>query len=158
MIDYYETKAHPITRKMVLDAYVTIKNKGKAAGVDGVTLESYWEDLESNLYKLWNRLTSGSYFPSLTREKLIPKKGGGSRSLGIATVEDRIAQQVVRAHIEPAMEASFHENSYGYRPRRNAHMAIQAATRRCFTHSWVLDIDIQGFFGAPGQAWQLQQV
>src|SRR5687768_13803884 len=101
MIDYYETKAHPITKKMVLDAYKEIRGNGKAAGVDGVSFEEYAKDLQANLYKLWNRLTSGSYFPQLTREKKIPKKGGGTRSLGIATVEDRIAQQVVRNHLEP---------------------------------------------------------
>jgi len=146
MIDYYETKAHPITRKMVVEAYVKIRSKGKATGVDGVHLEEYAKDLESNLYKLWNRLTSGSYHPQLTREKSIPKKGGGTRSLGIATVEDRIAQQVVRVHLEPKMEPTFHADSYGYRPGRHAHQAIKAATSRCFTHNWVIDIDIRGYF------------
>jgi Retron-type reverse transcriptase len=146
MIDYYETKAHPITRKMVMDAYVKIKDNGRGTGVDGVSLSEYAMNLESNLYKLWNRLTSGSYFPQMTREKLIPKKGGGKRSLGIATVEDRIAQQVVRAYIEPKMEGSFHDDSYGYRPGRHAHDAITKATSRCFTHNWLLDIDIKGYF------------
>jgi len=146
MIDYYETKAHPITRKMVWDAYNEIRKNGKAAGVDGVTFESYEVDLQANLYKLWNRLTSGSYFPQLTREKSIPKTGGGTRSLGIATVEDRTAQQVVRAYLEQKMEPTFHDSSYGYRPGRHAHQAITAATDNCMTHYWVLDIDIKGYF------------
>jgi RNA-directed DNA polymerase len=146
MIDYYETKAHPITRKMVWDAYNEIRKNGKAAGVDGVTFESYEVDLQANLYKLWNRLTSGSYFPQLTREKSIPKTGGGTRSLGIATVEDRTAQQVVRAYLEQRMEPTFHDNSFGYRPGRHAHQAIKSATDNCMTHYWMLDIDIKGYF------------
>lgn len=146
MIDYYETKAHPITRKMVLDAYQKIRSKGEAAGVDGVKLADYAKDLQGNLYRLWNRLTSGSYFPELTREKNIEKTGGGVRSLGIATVEDRIAQQVVRAYLEPKVEPSFHPNSYGYRPKRSAHQAIKTATTQCFKNSWVLDLDIRRFF------------
>lgn len=146
MIDYYETKAHPITKKMVLDAYRKIKGNGEAAGVDGVHLEDYAMNLQRNLYRLWNRLTSGSYFPQLTREKSIPKKDGGSRSLGIATVEDRIAQQVVRAYLEPKVEPTFHPDSYGYRPKRSAHQAIKTATTRGFKYSWVLDLDIKSFF------------
>ena len=148
MIDYYETKAHPITRKMVWDAYQKIRKNGKAAGVDGVSFGDYEANLQENLYKLWNRLSSGSYFPQITREKSIPKSGGGTRSLGIATVEDRTAQQVVRAYLEPLMEPTFHDSSYGYRPKRHAHQAIAAATTNCFTNHWVLDIDIKGYFDA----------
>lgn len=146
MIDYYETKAHPITKKMVWDAYQQIRKNGKAAGVDGVTFDDYEVNLQANLYKLWNRLTSGSYFPQMTREKSIPKSDGGTRSLGIATVEDRTAQQVVRAYLEPLMEPTFHDSSYGYRPKRYAHQAIDAVTKNCFTNHWVLDIDIKGYF------------
>lgn len=146
MIDYYETKAHPITKKMVLDAYREIKSNGQAAGVDGLTIANYAKDLPGNLYKLWNRLTSGSYFPGLTREKSIPKKSGGTRSLGIANVEDRVAQQVVRAYLEPKMEPTFHADSFGFRPGRNAHQAIKTARTRCSSSSWVLDIDIKGYF------------
>ena len=118
MIDYYETKAHPITKKMVLDAYKEIKANGKAAGVDGVSLEEYGEKLPANLYKLWNRLTSGSYYPANVREKLIPKKDGGNRSLGIATVEDRIAQQVVKAYLEPKVDHTFHLGQLWLSPRQ----------------------------------------
>jgi RNA-directed DNA polymerase len=146
MINYFETKAHPVTKKMVLDAYKAIRGNGKAAGVDGVSFEEYAKDLQANLYKLWNRLTSGSYFPGLTREKKIPKKGGGFRALGIATIEDRIAQQVVRTYLEPKIEPTFHADSYGYRPKRHAHQAIKTAITRCFTNSWVIDIDIKGYF------------
>ena len=99
MIDYYESKVHPIAKKMVLDAYREIKSNERSAGVDGLTMANYAKDLPGNIYKLWNRLTSGSYFPGLTREKSIPKKSGGTRSLGIANVEDRVAQQVVRAYL-----------------------------------------------------------
>lgn len=146
MIDYFETKEHPITRKMVLDAYSKIKSNGPASGVDGISLGSYAEKLEANLYKLWNRLTSGSYFPCAVREKSIPKKDGGIRKLGIATVEDRIAQQVVLSYLEPLVEPTFHMDSYGFRRGRNAHQAIRAATKRCSWNSWVIDIDIKQFF------------
>jgi RNA-directed DNA polymerase len=146
MIDYYETKAHPITRKMVWDAYQKIRKNRKAAGVYGVSFVDYEVKLQENLYKLWNRLTSGSYFPQITREKSIPKSCGGTRSLGIATVEDRTAQQVVRAYLEPLMEPTFHDSSYGYRPKRHAHQALAAATTNCFTNHWVIDIDIKGYF------------
>jgi group II intron reverse transcriptase/maturase len=146
MTDYYETKAHPITRKMVWEAYKEIKSNGKAAGVDGLSLTDYAKDLSGNLYRLWNRLTSGSYFPALVREKQIPKTGGGSRSLGICNVEDRIAQQVARKRLEQLIEPTFHPDSYGYRPGRHAHQAIDEATRRCFKSSWVIDLDIKSFF------------
>ena len=146
MIDYYETKVHPITKKMVLDAYKEIKGNGKAAGVDGVTLDEYAKNLPKNLYKLWNRMTSGSYFPALVREKQIPKKGGGTRSLGICNVDDRIAQQVVRKRIEYKIDPTFHPDSYGYRPGRHAHHAIKMATSRCFKFNWVIDLDVKSFF------------
>lgn len=111
MIDYYETKAHPITKKMVLDAYKEIKANGNAAGVDEVSLVDYAKDLQRNLYSLWNRLTSGSYFPLPVREKLIPKGKGGYRPLGISSVEDRIAQQVAKSYLEPKVEIGFHKDT-----------------------------------------------
>jgi group II intron reverse transcriptase/maturase len=146
MIDYYETKAHPITKKMVLDAYKEIKGNGKAAGVDGVSLDDYAKNLPGNLYKLWNRMTSGAYFPGMVREKQIPKKDGGNRSLGICNVEDRIAQQVVRKRLEHKIDPTFHPDSYGYRPGRHAHQAIKTATSRCFKNNWVIDLDVKAFF------------
>jgi group II intron reverse transcriptase/maturase len=148
MIDYFETKTHPITRLMVWQAYKEVKANGKAAGVDGMSMETYAKDLRGNLYKLWNRLTSGSYFPADVREKKIEKKDGGTRSLGIPTVEDRIAQQVVKAYLEPKAEPTFHADSYGYRPNRHAHHAIAKASERIGYKKcqWVLDIDIAKFF------------
>ena len=148
MIDYYETKTHPITKKMVLEAYKEVKTGGKATGVDGVSFEDFSKDLKGNLYKLWNRLTSGSYYPAPVREKQIPKKNGGVRSLGIPTVADRIAQQVVKKYLEPKVDPTFHEDSYGYRRGKSAHQAIATAQLRCgYQYSpWVVDIDISRFF------------
>jgi RNA-directed DNA polymerase len=146
MIDYYETKEHPITKKMILDACKEIKANGNAAGVDGQRLEDYAQQVPGNLYKLWNRMTSGSYMPSLVKEKKIPKKSGGTRSLGIPTVEDRIAQQVIKKHLEWKVDASFHPDSYGYRRGKNAHQALNAVAGRCHYHGWVLDLDIKSFF------------
>ena len=147
MIDYYETKAHPITRKMVWEAYKKVKSKGGSAGIDEQSLENYAVKLPENLYKLWNRMSSGSYFPLPVKEVKIPKSSGGSRTLGIPTVEDRIAQQVVKSYLEPKVDSSFHPDSYGYRPGRNAHQAISSAASRCASYySWVVDLDIKGFF------------
>ena len=147
MIDYYETKAHPITRKMVWEAYKKVKSKGGSAGIDEQSLENYAVKLPENLYKLWNRMSSGSYFPLPVKEVKIPKSSGGSRTLGIPTVEDRIAQQVVKSYLEPKVDSGFHPDSYGYRPGRNAHQAIASAASRCSSYySWVVDLDIKGFF------------
>ncbi len=147
MIDYYETKEHPITRKMVLEAYSKVKSNAGSAGIDGQSLAAYSENLSGKLYKLWNRMTSGSYIPSPVREVKIPKSSGGTRCLGIPTVEDRIAQQVVKSYLEPKVESSFHPDSFGYRPGRNAHMALLSTEMRCTNqYAWVVDLDIKGFF------------
>ncbi len=146
MIDYYETKQHPITKKMVLDAYKKVRENKGSAGVDGQTLSEFAENASENLYQIWNRMTSGSYYPPGVKEVQIPKKSGGHRSLGIPTVSDRIAQQVVKSYLEPKVEGSFHENSYGYRPNKNAHQALEKATSNCGYYSWVVDLDIRGFF------------
>lgn len=146
MIDYYETKAHPITKKMLLDAYKTIRNNGKAFGVDQISLDEFALNVSENLYRIWNRMTSGSYFPLPVREVEIPKKSGGKRKLGIPTVSDRIAQQVVKNYLQPLVENSFHENSYGYRVGMNAYQAVDKAYFRCRYHPWVIDLDIKGFF------------
>ncbi|WP_199233774.1 group II intron reverse transcriptase/maturase [Pedobacter sp. HMWF019] len=146
MIDYYETKAHPITKRMVLDGYKQIRANGRAAGVDGVSLDEFAKDLKGNLYKLWNRMTSGSYYPKSLREKKIDKGGGKFRSLGIPCVEDRIAQSVMKTYLEPLAEPTFHEDSYGYRPKRHAHQAIKKAYLRGYRRCWILDIDIRSFF------------
>lgn len=131
---------------MVLEAFKLVKANRGAAGVDGQSIEQFEEDLLGNTYKLWNRMTSGSYFPSPVREVKIPKKSGGFRSLGIPSVSDRVAQQVAKTYLEPKIDPSFHQDSYGYRPGKNAHEAIHAAMNRCGKIGWVVDIDIKGFF------------
>ncbi len=103
-------------------------------------------NMSSNLYKLWNRMTSGSYFPPPVRTVFIPKKQGGLRPLGIPTVSDRIAQGVVKDYLEPSMEAVFHNSSFGYRPDRSAHDALVQCQANCIQKAWVLDVDIKGFF------------
>ena len=117
-------------------------NKG-AAGVDEQSIEEFEQDLSGNLYKLWNRLSSGSYFPPPVRAVAIPKRDGSSRVLGVPTVADRIAQTVVRLYLEPSVEPVFHEDSYGYRPGRSAHDALGVCRERCWRNDWVLDIGIE---------------
>jgi RNA-directed DNA polymerase len=146
MIDYYETKSQPITRVMVWEAYKKVKSNKGGSGIDVMTWASLDSDLSSHLYKLWNRLSSGSYFPAPVRQVEIPKKNGGVRKLGIPTLLDRIAQQVVRHHLEKQLEPLFHDSSFGYRPKRSAHDAVARSQRNCFNHDFALDLDIQGYF------------
>jgi len=110
-------KSLPITKQMVWSAYKLVRTKGKAAGVDGQSLDGFADDLENNLYRLWNRMASGSYFPPPVRRVEIPKVNGGFRPLGIPTVADRIAQMVVKEYLEPDLDAVFDPDSFGYRPR-----------------------------------------
>lgn len=128
------------------EAYKRVKANRGAAGVDGQTIEQFEEDLSHNLYKLWNRMASGSYMPSAVRRVEIPKADGGTRPLGIPTVADRVAQTVVKQHLEPQLEEHFHEDSYGYRPGKSARQALDRARRRCWDYPWVVDLDIKGFF------------
>ena len=146
MIDYYETRSQPITRKMVWQAYQKVKSNKGSFGVDRMDWEALDRDLKTHLYKLWNRLSSGSYFPQPVREVSIKKKLGGVRKLGIPTLLDRIAQEVAKTHLERIVEPEFHDSSYGYRPGRNCHQAVEHATRNCFTHCWAIDLDIKSFF------------
>ncbi|WP_069661364.1 group II intron reverse transcriptase/maturase [Arcticibacter eurypsychrophilus] len=146
MIDYYETKTHPVTKRMVLEAYRKVKQNKGSAGIDEQSIQDFDKNLQKNLYKLWNRMSSGSYFPSPVKEVKIPKKSGGTRSLGIPTVADRVAQQVVKYFLEPKIDHLFHPDSYGYRRDKNAHQAIHTATQRCFKAAWVIDMDIKGFY------------
>lgn len=141
-----ETKSQPITKQMVWEAYKRVKSNRGSAGIDRVSLEEYEADLEDNLYKLWNRLASGSYFPPPVKEVEIPKGDGKVRKLGIPTVSDRVAQMVVKSYLEPKLEPVFHDWSYGYRPGRSAHQAVEAARRNCWYKDWVIDLDIRGFF------------
>ncbi len=140
------TKGIPITKKMVWESYKKVKRNKGSGGVDGVSLKTYEEDLSNNLYKLWNRLASGSYFPQAVREKAIPKKDGKMRLLGIPSISDRIAQQVIKDYLEPRMERIFHPNSYGYRPGKNAHQALEQVRQKVRKFDWVIDMDIKGFF------------
>lgn len=146
MTDYYETRSQPITRKMVWQAYQKVKSNKGSYGVDQMDWVVLERKLKSHLYKLWNRLSSGSYFPEPVREVTIKKKSGGERKLGIPTLLDRIAQEVVKTHLERIVEPHFHESSYGYRPKRNCHQAVQKATHNAFTHCWAIDLDIASFF------------
>ena len=143
-----ETKqrAIPITKKMVYSAYKQVQGRKGSAGVDGVSLVDYEKNLSKNLYKLWNRLSSGSYFPPMVKEVSIPKASGGERKLGIPTVEDRIAQMVLKNHLEAKIDKHFHEHSYGYRPNKSAHGAIRQVRFYCYRKAWVIDLDIKGFF------------
>ena len=120
-------------------------NRG-AAGVDGVSIERFDEDRNGNLYRIWNRLSSGSYFPPAVRAVPIPKKSGGERLLGVPTVSDRIAQTAVVLALEPGLESVFHADSYGYRPGKSAHDAIEVTRRRCWRRDWVIEYDIRGLF------------
>jgi group II intron reverse transcriptase/maturase len=141
-------KAKPfcISKREVWMAYKRVKENRGAAGVDEQTIAEFEKDLKNNLYRLWNRMSSGSYMPPPVRRVDIPKGDGGTRPLGIPTVSDRIAQMVVKRYLEPLLEPVFHEDSYGYRPGRSAHDALSVSRQRCWRYNWVLDIDIKGFF------------
>jgi RNA-directed DNA polymerase len=143
-------KAKPfcIAKREVWEAYKRIKANHGAAGVDGQSIAEFEADLSNNLYRLWNRLSSGSYFPPPVLRVDIPKGDGRTRPLGIPTVTDRIAQMVVRRHLEPILEPVFHNDSYGYRPGRSAHHALSVTRQRCWKYDWVLDLDVKGFFDA----------
>jgi RNA-directed DNA polymerase len=130
----------------VWEAYKRVKAKKGAAGVDSESIEAFEGKLKNNLYKIWNRMSSGTYFPPPVRAVGIPKKDGGERRLGIPTVADRIAQAVVKMYLEPLVEPQFHSDSYGYRPRKSAHDALGATRQRCWRSNWVIDLDVRGFF------------
>jgi group II intron reverse transcriptase/maturase len=133
---------------MVFEAYRRVRANKGAAGVDGESVEQFEADLKGNLYKLWNRMSSGSYFPPPVRMVEIPRPGGSGkvRVLGVPTVADRIAQTVVAMVLEPQVEPVFHPGSYGYRPRRSALDAVGVCRERCWRTDWVIDLDIRGFF------------
>ena len=139
-------KPFVIEKRQVYEAYKAVKSNRGAAGVDGQTIEQFEEDLEGHLYKIWNRMSSGSYFPPPVRAVSIPKKSGGERILGVPTVSDRIAQMVVKQLIEPDLDPIFLPDSYGYRPRKSALDAIGVTRERCWKYDWVLEFDIRGLF------------
>ena len=140
------TKPYTIPKALVYQAYKRVRANKGSAGVDRQSLEDFDADLSNNLYKLWNRLSSGSYHPPPVLRVDIEKASGGTRPLGIPTVADRIAQTVVKLQIEPELERHFHPDSYGYRPGKSAHDALKQVQARCWKRAWVLDMDIQGFF------------
>jgi RNA-directed DNA polymerase len=141
-------KAKPfcIAKRDVWEAYKRVKANRGAAGVDGESIAAFEQDLGNNLYRIWNRMSSGSYFPPAVRQVDIPKDEGRTRSLGIPTVSDRIAQTVVQRYLEPILEPVFHKDSYGYRPGKSAHDALAVARQRCWRQDWVLDLDIRSCF------------
>lgn len=141
-----KAKPFSISRVLVWEAYKRVKANGGAAGVDCQSIAEFEVDLKDNLYKLWNRMASGSYIPPPVRRVEIPKSDGGKRPLGIPTVSDRIAQMVVKLVLEPKVEPYFHTDSYGYRPGRSATDSVGVARRRCWHYDWVVDIDIRAFF------------
>lgn len=145
-------KSHHIPKRLVWDAWLKVKKNGGAAGVDGVTIEQFEERLKDNLYRLWNRMSSGSYFPGPVRAVEIPKKGG-TRVLGIPNVVDRVAQTVAALALEPAVERVFHEDSYGYRPGRSPLDAVAVCRKRCWEKDWVVDLDVKAFFDTV--SWDL---
>jgi RNA-directed DNA polymerase len=139
-------KPFMIEKRQVYEAYKAVKSKKGAAGVDGQTIEQFEADLTGNLYKIWNRMSSGTYFPPPVRAVSIPKKSGGERILGVPTVSDRIAQMVVKQLIEPDLDPKFLPDSYGYRPRKSALDAVGVTRERCWKYDWVLEFDIRGLF------------
>lgn len=139
-------KPFTIGKKQVLEAFRAVKSNGGAAGADGQTLEQFEADLKSNLYRIWNRMSSGTYFPPPVLAVSIPKKTGGERILGVPTVADRVAQMIVKEAIEPSLEAVFLPDSYGYRPGKSALDAVGVTRERCWKYGWVLEFDIKGLF------------
>lgn len=141
-----EAKPYDISKRLVWKAWKQVRENQGAAGVDGVSLMAFEKDLKGNLYKIWNRMSSGSYLPPPVRLVEIPKANGGVRPLGIPTIADRVAQTVVKMVLEPEVEPVFHPSSYGYRPGRSALDAVGAARERCWKFDWVIDLDIKSFF------------
>lgn len=158
MMNEEKTKSFAVSKQMVYNSYLKVSAKDGSAGIDKQTIEIFNENLSSNLYKVWNRMSSGSYFPPAVRTVLIPKKQGGTRPLGIPTVGDRIAQGVVKDYLEPILEPLFHINSFGYRPGRSAHDALAQCQQNCIHHSWVVDLDIKGFFDNISHEWMMKMV
>ena len=144
------TKPFVIPKRLVLEAYGRVKVNRGAAGIDGQSIEEFDRNWSRNPYRIWNRMSSGSYFPPAVKAVPIAKKSGGKRILGVATVSDRIAQTVVtlvlEPKLEPKLEPVFHDDSYGYRPGKSAHDALSVTRKRCWERDWVLEYDIRGLF------------
>lgn len=159
-MDQTLTKSKPfsIPFQKVVRAWELVKANRGSGGVDAVSLEMYQINLERNLYKLWNRLSSGTYFPKPVRLVEIPKKTGGTRPLGIPTVEDRVAQTLVKQEVEAVLDPVFHGDSYGYRPGKSALQAVGKARERCWKYDWVIDLDIKAFFDTIDQGLLMKAV
>jgi RNA-directed DNA polymerase len=152
-------KSFVISKRLVWEAWLRVKDNKGAAGVDEESIEEFERDLQGNLYKLWNRMSSGSYVPPPVRAVEIPKKGGrGVRTLGVPTVADRVAQTVAYLYLEPEVEPVFHQDSYGYRPGRSAHDALRTCRQRCWSYDWALDLDLKSFFDSLSHSLVLKAV
>ncbi|MGH2885027.1 MAG: group II intron reverse transcriptase/maturase, partial [Solirubrobacteraceae bacterium] len=140
-------KPFAISKLLVWEAWRQVRANKGAPGVDGQALDEFEVDLEDNLYKVWNRMSSGSYFPPPVRAVEIPKPHGpGTRMLGVPTIADRVAQTAAAMFLEPLVEPRFHADSYGYRPKKSAHDAVEVCRQRCWKYDWVIDLDVQKFF------------
>ena len=141
-----KTKSFNIPKTLIMKAYRKVKANRGAAGIDKESIEDFERNLKDNLYKIWNRMSSGCYFPPPIKAVEIPKDDGNIRLLGVPTISDRIAQMVVKLHIEPSIDLIFHKNSYGYRPGKSAEQALAVTRERCWRYDWIIDLDVKGFF------------
>jgi group II intron reverse transcriptase/maturase len=153
-----KVKPFDISKRLIWDAFKKVKANQGAAGVDDQSIEEFENDLRGNLYKLWNRMSSGSYIPPPVRRVEIPKSGGGKRPLGIPTVSDRVAQMAAKMVLEPELEPHFHPDSYGYRPNKSAIEAVGVTRQRCWKFDWVVDLDIRAFFDSMDHTLLLRAV
>ena len=153
-----KAKPFAIPKQAVWDAYRKVKANQGAPGIDEVSILEFEKDMKNNLYKIWNRMSSGTYFPPAVKAVPIPKKNGGERILGIPTVGDRIAQMVVKVKLEPLVEPYFHKDSYGYRPGKSAQEALAETRKRCWRYDWVLEFDIRGLFDNIGHELLMRAV
>ena len=129
-----KVKPYDISKEIVVEAYRKVKANRGCPGIDEESISEYEKDLKDNLYKLWNRMSSGSYFPPSVKGIDIPKKDGSKRTLGIPTVQDRVAQMLVKIYLEPSLEKIFYKDSYGYRPHKSAHQALEREQQRCWKY------------------------
>lgn len=154
-IEVVKPKSQPITQVMVQDAWKRVNKSSKGRGIDNISIQDFEKNLSDNLYKIWNRMASGSYIPPAVKEVEILKKGSNkTRKLGIGTIADRVAQNVVSTHLEGLVDKKFEESSYAYRKERNAQQALQQCKENCWRYAWVVDLDIKGFF--DNIDWDLQ--
>ena len=146
MIEELKSKTQPVSKEQVWSAWRRIRTGGRGTGIDQVGIDEIDANPRKYLYPLWNRLASGSYFPPPVKEVLIPKGKVKKRVLGVPTVLDRVAQEVIRAELEKTVEPRFHPSSFGYRPGKSAHDAVEQCARNCWERWYVVDLDIKGFF------------